>query len=333
MKKEVKKEELISIIIPVYKVEKYLPRCIDSILAQTYTNFELILVDDGSPDKCPQICDDYAKRDKRIRVIHKKNAGVSEARNTGIDNANGDFICFVDSDDYVEPVMYEKLYNSLIKNKSQMSMCGYNIVYENGKNVPFNEFIINSNDLCFSEIPDNMFVDNTFGSVCRTLYTKGLIGENRFSKDFYSGEDLLFNLSIIKKNTRISVVKDHLYNYFQRMDSCVHVYREDAYKHRIQMIKQVLPLVQDKISQKHYKAYSYRLYEFCVYDCLFAKKYVKLLKEMNNNDFVKSLRIKENYELKKAEEDSKLRRLVDYLIFKKRFRTLKFLHKMKSVFN
>ncbi len=93
---------LISLVVPVYKVEQYIDRCINSILKQDYKNIEILLIDDGSPDNCPQICDDYALRDKRIKVIHKKNGGLSDARNFGIDKANGDYIIFVDSDDYIE---------------------------------------------------------------------------------------------------------------------------------------------------------------------------------------------------------------------------------------
>ncbi|MCH5320896.1 MAG: glycosyltransferase, partial [Eubacterium sp.] len=92
----------VSIIVPVYNVEKYLNRCVESIVKQTYTNLEIILVDDGSPDNCPAMCDAWAERDSRIKVIHKENGGVSSARNIGIDNADGDYISFVDSDDYVE---------------------------------------------------------------------------------------------------------------------------------------------------------------------------------------------------------------------------------------
>lgn len=100
---------LISVIVPVYNVEAFISRCVESILNQTYRNIEIILVDDGSPDGCPKICDDYAKKDGRIRVIHKKNGGLSDARNVGINAANGAYICFVDSDDYIQPTMVEHL--------------------------------------------------------------------------------------------------------------------------------------------------------------------------------------------------------------------------------
>lgn len=93
----------VSIVLPIYNVEKYLNRCIKSILNQTYSDLEVILVDDGSPDGCPRLCDEWSKKDKRIKVVHKKNAGLGMARNTGIDMATGDFICFFDSDDFIDP--------------------------------------------------------------------------------------------------------------------------------------------------------------------------------------------------------------------------------------
>lgn len=109
---------MISIIVPIYKVEKFLPKCIESILNQTYSDFELILVDDGSPDKCPEICDEYAAKDQRIIVIHQKNSGVSAARNAGLKRAKGQYIGFVDPDDFVAPDMYEKWYK-LLNNQRQ----------------------------------------------------------------------------------------------------------------------------------------------------------------------------------------------------------------------
>ena len=101
------KSPLISVVVPIYKVEKYLPQCIESIINQTYQNLEIILVDDGSPDNCPQICDDYAAKDKRIRVIHQPNGGLGKAYNNGIATAKGDYIGLVESDDFIEPDMYE----------------------------------------------------------------------------------------------------------------------------------------------------------------------------------------------------------------------------------
>lgn len=120
--------KLISIIVPVYMAEKYLNRCIESILCQTYKNFELILVDDGSPDTSGDLCDYWAGQDSRVKVIHKENGGASSARNCGLKIAKGKYIAFVDSDDWLEPNMYEQLYKLLEENKAQMAICGMRVV-------------------------------------------------------------------------------------------------------------------------------------------------------------------------------------------------------------
>ena len=111
----------ISVIVPVYKVEKYLDKCVESIVNQTYKNLEIILVDDGSPDNCPAMCDEWAEKDERIRVIHKENGGLADARNAGMDIATGDYIGFVDSDDWIEPNMYEVLLKNALKYDADIS--------------------------------------------------------------------------------------------------------------------------------------------------------------------------------------------------------------------
>ena len=126
---------MISVIVPVYKVEKYLRRCVDSILAQTYTDFELLLIDDGSPDGCPQICDEYAGIDSRVRVIHKPNGGSSSARNAGIEISTGSYIGFVDSDDFVDVDYLEVLYNAAEDNDSEMVLTGQHKVDVNGNTI------------------------------------------------------------------------------------------------------------------------------------------------------------------------------------------------------
>lgn len=118
--------DLISVIVPIYKVESYLCRCVDSILAQKHRNLEIILVDDGSPDNCPQICDEYAARDERIKVIHKANGGLSSARNAGLDIASGDWVSFIDSDDWIEPDMYEILLQNAVNTNAEISVGGVN---------------------------------------------------------------------------------------------------------------------------------------------------------------------------------------------------------------
>lgn len=126
------KQPLISVIVPVYKVEQYLDRCVKSIVYQTWNNLEIILVDDGSPDGCPQMCDEWARRDARIRVIHKENGGLSDARNAGMAAATGEYIAFVDSDDWIEPDMYRLLYEQMERTQSDIAACGAEMDWEDG---------------------------------------------------------------------------------------------------------------------------------------------------------------------------------------------------------
>lgn len=126
-------DELISVIVPIYKVEQYLDRCLSSIVHQSYRNLEIILVDDGSPDQCPQLCDDWADKDNRIRVIHKANGGLSSARNTGLDIASGNYIAFVDSDDYISENMLETMLSAALRNNVPVACCGRVRVSETSK--------------------------------------------------------------------------------------------------------------------------------------------------------------------------------------------------------
>ena len=128
---EQKKSPEISIIVPVYKVEKYLNECIDSILAQTFTDFELILVDDGSPDNCPALCDAAAEKDSRVRVIHQQNKGLSGARNAGINVARGNWLGFVDSDDMIDPTFCEKMLHAAVQAGAEMAVCNILRMKEN----------------------------------------------------------------------------------------------------------------------------------------------------------------------------------------------------------
>lgn len=131
-------DPLISVIVPVYQAEPYLQRCVDSIRNQTYTNLEIILVDDGSPDRCGELCDAFAKEDSRIRVFHKENGGQSSARNLGLDHMTGEYVGFVDSDDWIEPEMYQRLYTLSQIHKAQIVCCGIQKDYLNGEKAYFN---------------------------------------------------------------------------------------------------------------------------------------------------------------------------------------------------
>lgn len=140
-------QPLISVIIPVYKVEAYLSACVESVLAQTYTHFEIILVDDGSPDNCPRMCDDYAARDSRVRVIHKENGGLSSARNAGIDAAAGSYLTFLDSDDLWSPAFLERLHRAQEETDADFAVCLFQRFRDEGNIAP----IVPARTLCFSQ--------------------------------------------------------------------------------------------------------------------------------------------------------------------------------------
>ena len=126
------KNILISIIVPIFNVEKYLDRCMDSLLNQTLKDIEIIMVDDGSPDNCPKMCEEYAKKDNRVKVVHKKNGGLGYARNSGLDVAMGEYVAFVDSDDYVDSSMYETLWNEACASSADAVFCGFKTEQRNG---------------------------------------------------------------------------------------------------------------------------------------------------------------------------------------------------------
>ena len=212
------RKELISVIVPIYNVEKYLQQCLDSIINQTYKKLEIILIDDGSVDNCPTICDEYAKKDKRIRVIHKENKGISHARNTGLDISNGNYIAFVDGDDYIESTMIETLYKNLKENNSDISICNYYEVFSTnnklglkmGNNKIFtskNKYELLINDYKIVMIPPwgKIYKKEIFNNI---KYPNGMIME-----DSYILTDIL------KTVNRISYINTPLYYYVQRENS------------------------------------------------------------------------------------------------------------------
>ena len=211
---------LISIIVPVYNVEEYLDRCVESIVNQIYTNIEIILVDDGSPDNCPKMCDEWAEKDNRIKVIHKENGGVSSARNIGIDNADGDYISFVDSDDYVENNFISSLLSGCQNNEAQLSVCGC-CINDNDKVIKAESTVlVNSYDACIM-LFDYGNCHYFEGYSCNKLYKKDIIKDNclKFDTSFKMCEDTLFNFNYIKCINNVCVLDEALYHYCSRKDS------------------------------------------------------------------------------------------------------------------
>lgn len=230
----------VSVIVPVYNTEQYLRECVDSLLKQTLTDIEIILVDDGSPDKSPFICDEYARLDSRVKVIHKENGGLSSARNVALDICQGEYIGFVDSDDFVEPTMFEELYNSAKNNDSDISICAlYNYNEENvvEKLLPFDKNFYKDNEIIdaflFPLLGENRSekIQKIEGFVCRQLFKRKIIGNIRFkSEREYFAEDVMFDFDIYPLCKNISVVNKPLYFYRYNGESLSNKYRENVWK-------------------------------------------------------------------------------------------------------
>ena len=209
---------LISVIVPVYKTEAYIHQCIDSILGQTFTDFELILVDDGSPDCCPEICDAYAAKDKRIRVIHKENGGLSSARNAGLDIAQGEYIAFVDSDDWITPEYLQKLLTALQKENAELAICNVQLTYNPDYTGVRNTEVFTIGDECLSvsEMIDKLMLKMAwfYIIVWNKLYHRSIFDSLRFP-DGYIREDEATIHRIIGQCGKIVTISDQMYCYRQ----------------------------------------------------------------------------------------------------------------------
>ncbi len=261
----------ISIIVPVYKVEQYLGRCLDSIAAQTFTDWECILIDDGSPDKSGDICDEYAERDSRFRVIHQKNAGVSAARNAGLDVARGEWIGFVDSDDWIETKMYEYLFNNAVKTEADCIICGF-----------FGQSKSNFKKLCRTEKALKLlFARKGFGgfSVLRLIDAEK-VKTVRFDVNVSYMEDVKFFYDAFRNCSFIYWDNEPLYHYEQRLDS---VTNQTGLTESAKTALQLLEKLYQNESKKAVKnAILSMKFRFCIH---LAFMYVKE-NSVDNNEFI-----------------------------------------------
>lgn len=249
-----KDNPIISIIIPVYKVELYLEKCIESVISQTYNNLQIILVDDGSPDNCGKICDSYALKDKRIQVIHKENGGLSDARNVGISKAVGQYIGFVDSDDYIENTMFEDLYNLIEKYQADVSICNFYVVTENNS-------ILRNKDIGIMEynkiqILNEILLDKNIQSYAwNKLYKRDLFNNIKYpiGKKY---EDIGTTFYLLEKCNKIVVSGKPEYYYLNRNDSIVNNISESTVMDYIDIIVQRY----DYIDNKYYELDKYNKY-------------------------------------------------------------------------
>ena len=216
--------ELVSIIIPVYKVEKYLNKCVESVVNQTYKNLEIILVDDGSPDNCPEMCDEWAKKDSRIKVIHRKNGGLSAARNSGIDIAKGEYFCFVDSDDYVDIDFVRFLYEALKLKSADIAICEITVIDE--KNIVIDDSKtrqrISSETKTGLELLGYILPAKTYAYVvaCNKLYKRELFKELRYTEGKIHEDEYIIHRLYAKCN-KVVLIDKPLYFYLKRENSII----------------------------------------------------------------------------------------------------------------
>lgn len=263
---------MISIIVPIYNTEKTLCKCIDSILEQTYQDFELILVNDGSTDRSESICLDYAKRYGNFVSYYKKNnGGVSSARNYGIEQSKGEYICFVDSDDYVEATYLEVLLSSLIEYKVEFSMCD---VYGNEKNKTKDVIHLYDRNDIITAIISNKYGSLNRGPYCK-LFLKKIIDDLRFDENIYLGEDTLFCIEYAKRCKNGIYARYGLYHYEFSTSSV-------AYRSDVRMLKKYLTYIDSRrkmlcdtmmINRNSYRLLANSLFESVQESYFLARQY------------------------------------------------------------
>ena len=255
----------ISIIVPIYNAESFLSKCVDSILTQTETDLELILVNDGSSDNSLTICNNYATRDTRVKVIDQKNAGVSVARNKAIELASGDYIGFVDSDDWIASNMFENLLNEAYKTNADVVMCDATTVYSNGKTEDDTIMqLLSSKVLYKSDFTPQLLLEMA-GSACRCIYKndKSNINLRKYKLNYPVGikfsEDRIFNLYAFGQANKVSYIKESYYYRYVNTESAVHRFHIDyfeAYKLASNAITEAIKLVWNDKEEYHIAYYS-----------------------------------------------------------------------------
>jgi glycosyltransferase involved in cell wall biosynthesis len=292
---------IISIIIPIYNSEFYLRKCLDSILEQTFTDFECILINDGSTDKSPVICDEYVKKDARFIVIHQINKGVSAARNAGLDIARGEWIGFVDSDDWCDPDMYEFLYKNALNNHADISICKFRKIRNDSfinisKNIDKNNVnvLLDKNEALF-----NLFSNKGYfkGYLMTKLFKKSLFHNNNryinFNEEITFCEDELILFFLIKNANKIIFSHNVLYNYLQHDNSAIGLVKlkgiTTTSTTRYKAYEIMLNIEKNKKIKKLIKL---RITKFAIYSSL---KYIRLNKLYHDNLYILSCDVVKKY--------------------------------------
>ena len=280
-------DSLISVIVPIYNVEKYLDRCVESIINQTYKNLEIILVDDGSPDNCPKMCDDYAKKDSRIKVVHKENGGLSDARNAGMKVATGEYVSFIDSDDYISLDFYETLLETMVDNDSDIVECGVVKFYEDNNFDEYNDDLKVTNYETVDAL-DGLISENPFKQhVWNKLYKSSVALDIPYAVGKLN-EDEFWTYQVFGKAKKVTRINQTMYYYFQRngsiMGNSYNIRRLDALEGKVNRqayIEKNFPILTTKAKVDLYGS------------CMFA--YQCVLKFMSGNDKKKASKIIRDY--------------------------------------
>lgn len=298
-------EVMISIVVPIYNVEKYLVKCIESITAQTYRNLEIILVNDGSTDSCGKICDVYAERDKRIKVIHKANGGLSDARNAGIEAAEGYYIGFVDSDDYINVNMYERLINIMNADNSQIAVCNFSLVYEEtekniyeDKNFDNNNLLIDNKDKLVEYCMKSNY--DAFTVAWNKLYKRELFNGIRYPKGKIH-EDVFTTYKLLYKAEKISYTKNAMYYYLQRKTSIMGQKFNVKRLHRLEALQEQLEFY---ISRKEQEMWDITLFYyklFLIHMIIAVEKSAEI-----DRDIINSYKVFYNVQIRKHLRNSNI---------------------------
>ena len=298
-------KDLISIVVPVYNVEKYLSRCIDSILNQTYEKWEAIFVNDGSKDNSLEILKKYQNKDKRIKIVNKKNEGSGIARNIGIEQSKGEYLAFLDSDDWYEKNFLEKLYNNLKENNSDVSMCNPRMTYDDSqKNKNINVYHFDSIEL--NKNPEKILGILAMPVIWNKLYKKKLIMKNNIKFPNYSfSEDVEFLYKVFLYVDKVSKVEEYLYNYYQRDNSETKKIKRESIEQVYKVIENIESYVKNNFIDKLGIFYQYKIqFIYSVSQILLSRttgdKKLKSLINQNNNLMVKNIKIKNIIKNKKV---------------------------------
>ena len=292
--------KLITVIIPVYNVEKYLSCCLDSVIGQTYRDMEIIVVNDGSTDDSGCICDAYALKDNRIKVIHKENGGLSSARNAALDIATGEYIAFVDSDDYLALDTLEKCHTKLLKTSADVCMFSHYIVNATSQaanTLPFDKEFYNDEEvksIIFPKFFGKTKTDSELeGFVWRQIFKREIIGNLRFrSEREYFAEDVVFDIELYKNVSAFCVIDEPLYYYRYVQSSLSNRYREDLFK---KFNKLLVFMNEAGGGEDIYNRILNRAFKMAIFACLNVKKgkilskkeQISLIEEVAGNIYVK----------------------------------------------